>query len=95
MTLKLRGSTQGLKLLERHPVVFIKPAIGSLGKGISQIQSKGEKGEWQISGETAKVAQRKRNLTNLSQNGKAVPAPTVLSHAFPNKNSRIILGSGD
>ncbi|MBN2909811.1 YheC/YheD family protein [Polycladomyces sp. WAk] len=151
VTLRLIASTQGLKLLERYPIIFIKPAIGSLGKGISQIQStvdhhyifrpyrgkkrllskiqlkralaeqhlinrhfliqqgislakyhgspfdlrvsvqKGRKGEWQISGETAKVAQGKRNLTNLSQNGKAVPAPTVLSHAFPKRNPQIIL----
>ncbi|MFC4075966.1 YheC/YheD family protein [Salinithrix halophila] len=151
VTLKL-CAVQGLKLLENYPVVFIKPAIGSLGKGISHIQStgnnhylfrpykgrtrllskvqlkqalakqrlinhqfliqqgislakyhgssfdlrvsvqKGRKGEWQISGETAKVAQRKTKLTNLSQNGKAVPAPTVLQHAFPNQNPQIILG---
>lgn len=47
---------------------------------------KGGGGHWQISGVVAKVAPPKGMLTNLSRNGRAVPARTVLSHALPDKN---------
>ncbi|PRX40362.1 YheC/D-like protein [Planifilum fimeticola] len=52
---------------------------------------KGEGGRWKISGVVAKVAPRRGILTNLAQNGKAVPAKTVLSHAFPGRNPEDLL----
>lgn len=52
---------------------------------------KGGKGRWRISGITAKVAGKGKNLTNLSQNGKAVPVSVVLSHSFPRQNKKGIL----
>jgi len=122
------------KMFQRHPVIFIKPVVGSLGHSILKIEAtgdgryllqshrgknqslsedqlkrflsklfssqrdfflqqgislakyrgspfdlrvsvqKGAEGRWEISGAVAKVAPRKGILTNLSQNGRAVPA---------------------
>lgn len=72
---------QGIPLAKYHGSPFDLRVSVQKGKG----------GRWQISGEVAKVARHKGILTNLSQNGKAIPAPTVLSHAFPNKNPQDIL----
>lgn len=52
---------------------------------------KGAEGRWQLSGVVAKVAPPRGMLTNLSRNGKAVPARSVLSHAFPDKNPEELL----
>ncbi|SFF71279.1 YheC/D like ATP-grasp [Planifilum fulgidum] len=139
------------KMFQRHPVIFIKPVVGSLGHSILKIEAtgdgryllqshrgknqslsedqlkrflsklfssqrdfflqqgislakyrgspfdlrvsvqKGAEGRWEISGAVAKVAPRKGILTNLSQNGRAVPAKTVLSHAFPGRNPEDLL----
>jgi hypothetical protein len=72
---------QGIPLAEYHGSPFdLRVSV-----------QKGGTGRWQISGEVAKVARRKGILTNLSQNGTAIPAPTVLSHAFPDINPEDIL----
>ncbi len=138
-------------LVKRYPHVFIKPVVGSLGRGVLQVQSvgkerflfrpdrgkkrflstaqlkaefnkrhlfnggflvqqgitlakyygcpfdlrvsvqKGKNGYWKISGVTAKVAMKGKVLTNLSQNGRAVPASVVLSRTFPHRDINKIL----
>lgn len=138
-------------LVKRYPRVFVKPIVGSLGRGVIQVQSagrerflfqpdwgkkrffstsqlktefnkrhlfngrflvqqgitlakyygspfdlrvsvqKGKGGHWQVSGITAKVATKGKVLTNLSQNGRAVPVSIVLSRTFPHQDTKDIL----
>lgn len=150
-TRRVQNTAHVLKTMQRYPTVFVKPAIGSLGKNVIKIKSlgkhryifypdkgnahslsstqlkreltkrrlrynhyiiqqgiplatycgspfdlrvsvqKGGNGRWQMSGTVAKVAQRNGILTNLSQNGRAVPTFTVLSRAFPKRHPQNIL----